>query len=253
MDRTHNKTSYRNPKVFNMPFEEPKKRPKKVWKPILFLVIIGGLYYFIFQSSFFRIKNIIIDQNLPPPVSDYMKQYKGENIFALKSSEIREGLLAKYPELTHISVIRGIPDSIKVACSERVPKLVWESNATLYLLDENGIAYKQIQDSGSLPKVQDNKNLSVKENQLVVSKNFIDFITELKPKLESNNFVIDHFEVNETTFQIDALTDKGLILKFDITRLVDSQISDLVKFWEKYSGEAQSYIDLRVEGKVFYK
>jgi len=253
VDRSRNKISYRNPKVFNLPFEQPEKRPTRAWKPVLILVLIGGLYYFIFQSPFFRIKNIIIDQTLPPAVSEYMAKYKGENIFTLRSSEIRDELLAKYPELTNINVIRGIPDSIKVTCDERTPKLVWMSSGLMYLLDESGVAYKEIQDPGGLIEVKDNNNLPVKENQPVVSENFINFVNDLKPKLRGKGFEIVHFEVNETTFQVDAVMVSNLILKFDITRSADSQVSDLTKFWENHSGEARNYVDLRVEGKVFYK
>jgi cell division septal protein FtsQ len=236
-----------------LPFEQPKKRPIKIWKPILILILIGGLYYFVFQSSFFQIKNIIVDKNLPPAVTDYMAKYKGINIFTLKSADIRDDLLSKYPELTNINVARGIPDTIKVTFNERTPKLVWMSNLSMYLVDESGIVYKEIQDPGQLIVVRDSNNLPVRIDQPIVSPSFINFVITLKPLIENNGFQVDHFQVNETTFNVDAVTQDGLILKFDITRTPDSQISDLAKFDENHKGEAKSYIDLRVEGKVFYK
>ena len=64
---------------------------------------------------------------------------------------------------------------------------------------------------------------------------------------------LDHFEVNETTFQLDAIMTSGLKLKFDTTRSVDSQLEALKKFLSDHPNEAEVYIDLRVEGKVFYQ
>lgn len=255
MDRSHHQNSYRNPKVFNLPFEEPKrkKRPLKIWKPLLIIIVLVGVYYFFFMSPVFQIKNIIADRNIPTAVTDYLQKYKGENIFKLKSKQIHDDLLTKYPELVDINVLRGIPDSIKVTFKERSPELIWQSGMQLYLMDDSGIVFKEVQNIGSLPTVKDNNALPVKMEQQVVTSSFVSFVTDLHNKLAEKGFEIDHFEVNETTFQVEAVTSARLLLKFDVTRAVDDQISDLEKFWQDHSSEPKSYIDLRVAGKVFYK
>lgn len=245
--------SYRQPKVFNLPFEKPPKRPVKIWKPLLIIVVLVGIYYFFFMSPIFQIKNIIVDQNIPTAVTDYLQKYKGENIFMLKSKLIHDDLLTKYPELTDINVMRGIPDSIKVTFKARSPEIIWQSGIQLYLMDNEGIVFKEVQNTGSLPVVKDNNSLPIKMEQQIVTPNFVSFVTDLQKKLKEKGFETDHFEVNETTFQVNAMMSSGLLLKFDVTRSVNDQISDLEKFWQDHSAEPKSYIDLRVTGKVFYK
>ncbi|MGA2666506.1 MAG: FtsQ-type POTRA domain-containing protein [Patescibacteria group bacterium] len=254
MNRTPNQNAYRNPKVFNLPFEPPKKKRRvKLYKPILILILLGGIYYFIFQSPYFQIKNIIVDQNMPPQVTQYLAQYKGQNIFTFQPNAIRDNLLAKYPELVSINVARGIPDAIKVTFSQRSPVLVWQTGAQFYLVDALGTAYIEVSDPGGLIVVKDNKSLLVKSEQQVVTDNFIKFVSSVKSKLDANGLPVDHFEINETTFQVDAALKSGILIKFDITRSVDDQMSELTAFLKDHANEATQYIDLRVAGKVFYK
>ncbi len=249
---------FKPPKVFNP--KDLSNKPQTNNKPIIFkilkliflLLVILSLIYLFFYSPLFTIKNIIVDKKLPTSINEHLANIKGKNIFLVRSSEIKADLLKNFPELVDISVIRGLPDTIKVSYNERTPKIIWQSSGRYYIVDENGVAFKEIQGIADFPLVKDNNDLAINIGEQVVSTNFINFVTELRPKLKEQ-VEINRFEVNETTFQLDAILVSGLILKFDTTRSVDSQLNDLKKFLADRSNETQEYIDLRVEGKVFYK
>ena len=249
---------FRQPKVFNP--KDLTNKPKANNKPIIFkvlklafiLLVILSLIYLFFYSPLFTIKNIIVDKDLPTSINEHLASIKGKNIFLVKSSKTKGDLLKKFPELIDINVIRGLPDTIKISYSERTPKIIWQSAGRYFIVDENGITFREIQGAADLPLVKDNNDLAINIGKQVVSANFISFVTELRPKLKEQ-VEINRFEVNETTFQLDAIMVSGLTLKFDTTRSVDSQLSDLKKFLADRSNEAQEYIDLRVEGKVYYK
>lgn len=249
---------FRQPKVFNP--KDIANKPRTSSKPLVFkllkwvflLLIILAIIYLLFYSTIFTIKNIIVDQDLPTSINEHLENIKGKNIILIKSAEIKEDLLKKFPELIDINIIRGLPDTIKVSYNERKPEIIWQSAGRYFIVDEDGFAFREIQGATDLPLVKDNNDLAINMGQQVASANFINFITELKPKLKEQ-VEINRFEVNETTFQLDAIMVSGLRLKFDTTRSVDSQLSDLKKFLADRTNEAEEYIDLRVEGKIFYK
>lgn len=253
-----NPTNFRQPKVFNpkdlsnKPETSNKSLVFKLLKWAFLLVIILAILYLLFYSPIFTIKNFIVDKNFPTSINEHLEQIKGKNIFLIKSSKIKADLLNNFPELTEISVIRGLPDSIKITYNERNPKMIWQTGGRYFLVDENGIIFREIQGVTDLPLVKDNNDLAINIGSHVVSVNFINFVNELRPKLKEG-MEFDHFEVNETTFQLDAITVSRLKLKFDTTRSIDSQLEALKKFLADRPNEAEDYIDLRVEGKVFYR
>ena len=248
----------RQPKVFNPDNLANKPRSNsrplivKLFKWFLLILVIISIIYLLFYSPLFIIKNIIVDKDLPASINEHLESIKGKNIFLIKSSKIKEDVLKTFPELTEISIIRGLPDSIKITYSERNPKMIWQSAGRYFLVDEAGIIFREIQGAADLPLVKDNNDLPVNIGSQVVSLNFINFAGEGRSKLK-DIMELDHFEVNETTFQLDAIMTNGLKLKFDTTRSIDSQLEALKKFLSDHPNEAEVYIDLRVEGKVFYQ
>ena len=149
---------------------------------------------------------------------------------------------------------RGLPDTIKVSASVYQSKIVWRTLARSYLVNNNGIVYKEVEGATDLPIIQDRSDLSVQLGSQVVSTNFIDFIIATNSRFaEKTGFKIANFEVNETIFQVDAFTDQGWKIKFDTTRSVDDQLDALNKLIGEPNVEIHEYADVRVEGRVYYK
>lgn len=244
----------KNPKVYNPPRELEKKKFPKFFLIIFILIIIfGGLIYFLFYSSLFRIKNIIIEDS-NSQVSNFCEKYKGSNILLFSSSRIEEEIIEKFPEVKDLEVIRGLPDTIKIRFQDRQSKIIWQTQGKNFLVDNSGQIYKETEDLSDLPQVKDNKDISVNIGQQVVSESFLNFLTELNSTFtQANGFKINRFEINDTIFQVDALTDQGWTVIFDTTRKVTDQLSDLSKFLNEHKNEVIEYIDLRVEGRVYYK
>ncbi len=246
------------PKIFN-PIdlqkapEKPSRWPKFIIKVCFLGIFVFALIYWLFYSSVFTIKNIIVEKDLPTSIEGSLDKFKGQNIFFVKSADIRSELLDEFPDLVNIEVMRGLPDSIRISYAERSPRLVWQTQNRYFLLDENGVLFREIQGGSDLPVVKDNNDLPVEMGKQVVTIAFISFTNNLKSKLPDTGIMLDHFEINETTFQLDAMTKEFLKLKFDTTRTVDSQVSNLKSFLQAHPNEAEDYIDLRVDGKVFYK
>lgn len=240
--------------IGNYETESPNK--KKISKffiiIIIFLILSGGLVYLFFYSPVFKIKKILVEG--VPIENQIFDQLKDKNILLVSSESIKTELNQKYPELNIIDVSRGLPDTLKIKLKERSAEILWQSQGRNYLVDSSGVVYKEGIIENNLPKVQDNKDLAITLDKQVVTENFIKFITSLNSNFnQSTSILIDHYEINETIFQVDAVTNLGWKVLFDTTRSSQYQLNDLARFLKDHQSEVKEYVDVRIEGKVYYK
>lgn len=245
----------RQPKIYNPPSSSRKKgglsKPLKF--SLILIIFFAALIYLLFFSPIFRIKKIIVDSAVSEANSEFEK-LKGRNILTLHSADIEKEITAQFGDLADLKIIRGLPDTLRIELKERQSKIVWQVEGRNYLVDSQGLIIKEIQGESDLPKVKDNKNLPVLANQAVASEIFLNFIVEVNNKFsEVIGFRISSFGINETIFQVDALTDQGWKVIFDTTRSVNPQLSDLKQFLSEHKDEMTEYADVRIEGKVYYK
>lgn len=247
---------FRQPKVYNPPPEQRKKSvlPKMLAILLFLVIILGTIIYLLFYSSIFQIKNIIVENPANPFINQEFDKLKGTNILLFKSSQVKENIIKSFPDVTDLKVIRGLPDTLKIQLNGRQSKIVWQTQGKNFYVSSDGRIYKEVEGMNDLPQVIDNKDLAVEFGQVVASENFINFIVELNSSFfQTMGFAIIGFEINETIFQVDALTDQGWKVIFDTLRPIENQLADLGQFLSEHKDEAGEYIDLRVEGRVYYK
>ncbi len=252
----------RNPALYSSPRITQKRREynfKPIFSLLKIILPILILIYFTFYSKYFSLKSIEVSGNKKVKTEDIVKYLKlGENIFLLKTEEIEPVILKNIPEVSQIKVYKGIPNAIKIVVTENEPQLLWSSSGTNYLLNSNGIAYKQAISSeveyANLPVVIDEKNMPVLIGDKIVSNNFLLFIKNIDENMYTKtNLEPETYSVNETTIDINVKTKENLIIKFDSLRSYDQQLDNLkIVLMEKRS-ELHEYIDLRINGWVYIK
>jgi len=214
------------------------------------------MVYLIFFSSLFKIKNIQIIGNVSQNIKNSIDDARENNIFLFNAASLENNLKDKNPQFFDIQVSRGLPNTLRVKFTARQTKIIWQTQGKKYLVDENGLAFEELQDEISLidlPKIIDNKNLSLKIPTMVASPNFVNFIREASIKLKEKGFIVKEFQINETTFQVDAIIDKGFKLIFDTTRPLVDQLDAFQKVYDEHQDEIKEYLDLRVAGWVYFK
>ncbi len=245
----------RQPKIYSAPKEQLSTILPKIFKivVIFFIVIFGLLYLFLF-SPVFRIKNLELIGNFTNENQKFLDNFKGENIFLLKSKNIKEDLKKQNPQFLDIEVSRGIPSTLRIQFIERTPAIIWQTQNKFYLVDSDGFIFKEVGgDTNDLPKVLDNKNLEVKILDQIVTANFINFLIDVNLKIQNLGLKINQFQVNDTIFQVEGITDKGIKIIFDTTRQVSDQLDAFEKVYNEHKSEIKEYLDVRVEGWVYYK
>jgi len=104
-----------------------------------------------------------------------------------------------------------------------------------------------------ISQVTDEANVPVEFGKRVVSPEFIKFIKRLNEILPARLKINpSSYSITETTFDLKANTDKWAIY-FDTTRDADAQVDVLGRAMQHPAFVVYEYVDLRVEGKVYYK
>lgn len=239
---------------------ERKPRWKIRWGILAFwlFIILGGIYFFRY-SSFFNIADIIVEGTKTIGDDEILviaERYKKENInlFKYPVGEVEGEILENFLQIGEVNVSRGVPKTIKIEVSEREGFLIWQSQGKNYVIDNNGIVFRETDDTFSLPIILDNKNEDVELGKKFLLKNFLKFIVNInKNFIKETKLKIKKMIIEDTTFELNIETTSGWQIKFDTTRDTNEQISALSKVLPHVKRKVKKYIDLRTENWVYYK
>ncbi len=246
----------RQPKIFQAP-KDPRKNiwPSIIKYAILIFLTLSIIIYLIFFCGFFKIKNIEFVGSPSDEVKTELNQLIGHNIFSFSAKSLEQKLVVENKNLAGVKIYRGIPDTIRIVMDDRVPKIIWQSGSHQYLVDNNATIYKEITVNSmpSLPVVIDLNNLVVQNLSTVATPDFVAFIQSANDALTKANIKITNFEVSETTFQVTVVTDKNIRIILNTMRPLSEQIDAFNQVFTAHQNEIKEYIDLRVEGRVYFK
>jgi len=252
---------YRQPKIYATTNQEKQHLDnRKIIFGIISALLLLILIWFIFFSSFFKIKKIIVSGSLNNEVSSEINQFIGRNLLTFRVGKIEQELAKKQTSISSLQIFKGLPDTLKVKVNVREPKLLWVTNGKNYYVDENGIVFELSEpkftedENKQIFKIVDTKNAPVITGSQIVGSEFVRFITEL-----NNNFNkivgvnISEIRISETTFQVEIATDQNWRVYLDTTRNLNNQLVSLRKVIDQYKDQIHEYVDLRVEGRAYYK
>lgn len=255
-------SNFRNPKIYSYTPKKERglpKLPSALYRIIFFVLLLAVALYLIFFSSFFRVKEVIVEGNELVGRDEIINAIPtGDNIFRINIEDLKSEVKEKVPEIKDMEIYRGIPDAIKVVVLENDKAIIWESQGKKYLVNSQGVAYMDVTDIADqfsdLPRVVDSNNLAVKTNKRIVMPSFAAFVLNVNSSLgRLVNVEPDYFEVVETTVDVRLHTKSNYYIKFDTLRSSTKQLDDLKKVLVEKSPLITEYIDLRVPGWAYYK
>jgi hypothetical protein len=82
-------------------------------------------------------------QNLRHEDINAIAAVSGRQVFLVKPVEIREELLAAFPELASVTVQVKIPAKVVVSVEERIPVLTWKQEGRNFWVDIEGVAFPE--------------------------------------------------------------------------------------------------------------
>lgn len=253
---------YYHPKIYSKTRPSKPKRklvvPKFFWLAVMALFLVGTLAWFVFGSGYFLVKEIRVIGSVTPEVETSINSLHGEHLLTYTTSGMEKNLKKTQGSIKKIKISKGLPDTLLVSVDLRQPVLVWRSQGKDFLIDKTGVVYtadvSELKSIKDLPLVEDTMNQPVTPGSAFVTPQFVGFINDLNQKFsETFPIKVEKFTVRETTFEIELHTSEGWYAILDTNRLIDPQLLGLESVFEKFGSDIKEYIDLRIEGKAYFK
>lgn len=233
---------------------------------IILVILAGGVIYF-FRASYFRVKNIEIDNLSGRAKEEVLSEVRGfivgnvalvfphNSMFILSTERLAEDLSRKFLDIKDFAVLREWPSGLKISGRERATWAIYCKNLC-FLADNEGRLFSGAPDfqGNLLLKIYDERKDQLNAGDFVLNRdNFLamaEFTVQLEHDLNNHvsRIVLKEGGVKEFYLQNwYVLTDDSVEYKTarNNLNLALPEIGDKIASLE--------YIDLRFSNKIFYK
>lgn len=256
-------TVHRMPKIYATP-TTPKHSGKflSLLKNAVVLGLLGLAAYGFYFGPWLRVRMVEVKGVQFTNETDIRQQVPvGVHLWALPRAQIERSIL-QVPTVQAVSVLRGIPDSVRVVIEERKPSLIWISSGIAHVLDENGTEYARYPENSlpasgtpvgdlvtSVPRVYDIQNIQVTSGQKVVSPLFISFIKQAQKDSAAllPERKLERFEVDSSIFDIQLVYAGGMRVDTNVLTDPSVQVRNLKRLLQENTVNPASRIDLRID------
>lgn len=251
---------------------------------MIFYILLVGFFavstYMLFFSECLRINNITItgtqELNSLAIQSSLEEYFQGKffgiipknNFLFISQKKVIDLLENNFKKIRSVLISKKFPDSVSINIDERKSVLVWCSNENCFLIDEKGTAYN-VADFDSpeivqnhLIRINDISARSVAIGEKIIDPAYEEYVMSIKESLKGIDIKISdgndaYSTPSNMADEIYVRTDKDTQIYFSTQFSLDSAIHTLDVVLKKEIPEDKlnnvEYIDLRSEGRVFYK
>ena len=233
---------------------------------ILALACVAGIGYAIFFSPWFVIKDVSIsglNSDHATEVNTILNERlgrktfgvpTGRNVIFFKAKSLAEELKGDLSYLDDISISKANLHSLVVTGIERKPAGVWCFNNKCHYFDREGIMWGEaIRSTGFLMLNVDDRRDQVSE----IDKRFLSAIQQVADRFEKEDLKIKNVTIPNGSFtEFNTLVSSGYTIRFSLDSDLAGQLDALFIFKKnKLDGGTlhPQYLDLRFDGRVYYK
>lgn len=244
-----------------------KKTPSPVSWPVVRrliigitgLLMVGAIYqltqYFLFHSSFFKVKTIVLSPTLSVIDRADLLQLQGRSLVGIDIVDFYHEINEKYPQISELRIYKMFPDKIRITGFARKPFAQIAYKSKFITVDRSGVALGMA---------------SLRQPDLFLIKGLQNvFPPKAGSKLDDNSLasaleVLRVFEKNETLkdrklLDVDAGNLSKIVIRFargpdviiDWTEIPQkSQMLSVVMSQMKVDAQDIRYVDLRFKEPV---
>ena len=234
-----------------------------------FIVIGAGLVYGLFFAKALDLRSMSIN-GLSTLNPDDMKgevakvlEYKfmghiprKNNLFFLSSENLSQYILSKFPIIKSVGVEKKFPHALILNFKERTAVGTWCFNGLdCKYFDIDGNSWGQAAKSSGflISSVDDRRSLNSKE----LDKEYFDRIKIFLGNPAGLHFMVGDIIIEQGSFrEFKVNSSDGYPILFSLDSNIPEQIKLLTIFLENKSKETEfkpQYIDLRIDGRVYFK
>lgn len=233
---------------------------------LILIAILGLIFYIIFYSPIFQIKQFNIagkerlsDEKILGILQPLVLSSRLENFFGLKNLLVwKSGKVdVSRTALAEASINKDwLRQSLNIQIKERSRLAVWcTSKGYCYWIDEEGLAFEEapFTEGSLILTVQEKEKEIIIKGEPVVEKRFSGNIIKIIEGISNINIPIEKITFDRELQEIQIQTYKGPDILFSIRFNPEFNLNSLQTLRQKIGFERIEYIDLRAENRIFYK
>lgn len=241
---------------------------------LVILLLLIALSWFIFASSFWKIKEVSIN-GLDRMSNDEILKLVTEqirarnwllipqnNLLFFNQKSFLAGIQERY-RFQDIQIIKKWPNKLLVEVKEKTLACIWNEADKYYYADTEGYILSEVSPleltGKSHPLISNESNLKVDNSKILVDTSYIASAVDLFKKLAAKTALeinIEKFIVDKDVNTIKILTNEGVRISFNTQDDLDRQIEKLLLIKKeklKEDFKNKKYIDLRFGDKVYFQ
>ncbi len=237
---------------------------------IMFLILAVSAIYLLFFSSWMRIEEInlnglrtiesaeifsIIDSLKDQTFFGKLELKPQLNILFFDDKYLSDKITREYTVIENVEILKEFPHKLVVNIKERTPIGTWCLSGECYYFDNSGTLWgKALRSSGSLLLSVDDLRVFNDPVKIVDMKTFRPIIESVNG-LDTAGLKITKVEIPEGSIgDFRLYSTNGYYLMFNNETKITKQTKILkILLDEKGTDFNPTYIDLRIEGRIYYK
>ena len=254
-------------KIYRKPYRIKKKKSifknRFFWLSILTLVIFGSIFYFLFFSEFFQVKEIkifgnqkVLREDLENLIREKIEQkilfFPSKSIFLANFSEIKEEISKSFPQVAEINFKRKLPKTILLQIEERRPVAIFCQAENCFFVDIEGIIFESNVTKQGLVTLRGSLDREIKLGEKIIEKEQVSKILEIESKLRDNLKIQVKEVLVVSEERLNAKTLEGWEIYFNPKKDINWQLTKLKAVLEE-NYLPKEYIDLRFGDRAFVK
>lgn len=196
----------------------------------------------------------------------YFRTLSKKNLLLAGAGELEGRLQDDFKKISSAEVKKIFPDTLVILITERKSLLVWCSGERCFLVDEKGLAYAPAEFDS--PEIKENNLVIVHDQSLsdipgdrpAFNPAFGNFLIEFRQRAEDGLGIrmSSDFETPKSiSGDLTGVTEEGWRINLNAEIGVEKELGMLGIVLEKNIAPEKrkelEYVDLRTEGKVYYK
>ncbi len=192
---------------------------------------------------------------------EFTASWLNRSKLTINTQAISDSMIERFPELADVSVTLPLLGTRPVVQLEATqPALLLVSGTSSYVLDERGIVLmdaRELTTDQPLLTIRDDSGLIIENGKPALTSDQVVYIKELRRQLEEKGLAVKEMALPAQAQQVDVyfrdLKYYGKFLFLTDSRVAAGGFIALQKDLAKQKITPQSYIDARLEGRLYYK
>jgi hypothetical protein len=228
---------------YKKPYRAKKKRPllakASFWRSIGVTAAAGGTVWVVCFCPALEVKEVSVEgaqkinsqdcaQLIEEEINKKIAFFDSKSILLFNLEQTKKEILAKFPQVQDIKIVRQFPSRISASVEERRGvAVIVDGSGKRYSVDMQGIAFEEASEPDGVIEITDSHAAAIEAGSPAISKDLLSEILRMKGSIDGGGEVSVVNASIATPERINLLTSEGWYIYFNPLKDIEGQLVKL--------------------------